>query len=191
MMRAIQGFFVAISTTVLFVVGSAVDAQSNADVERMFLDDLEVTVEQVTNPGFETILSSPVFRVAYVLMASQGEMSPGGEYHVWIKDDRLVPILGLGSLHTDDPLDFMDGLVDPAFRLDEGTAAQFMSVLKELMGRDSFESVPVESVQNNGDRWYFLTGDFFDSYTGFVVSVDAGGAVTDLAYELSMLPKEE
>lgn len=191
MMKTVHGLLIAVSVTVLLIASGSVDSQTSADVERMFLDDLEVTVERVTNPGFETILSSPVFKVAYALMASQGEMSTSGEHHVWIKDERLVPIYDLGSLYTDDPLDFMDGLVDPAFRLDEDSADQFMSVLKELMGRDSFESVPVEAVQNDGDNWYFLTGDFFDNYKGFVVSVDADGAVTDLAYELSMLPKEE
>lgn len=175
--------------------GRPADSQSETAVERMFRDDMQLSLERAEIPHAETVLSSPVFRISYSLLASyEGDLPSSdalsGVLHVWIKDDRLVPIFGLSYLSTDDSLDAFDGLINPAFRLNEGSADQFRSMLREIMGRDRFESVPVESIQNVGNTWYFLNGDFLSYYKGFVVTVDAEGAVTDLDFELSMLPKE-
>lgn len=114
-----------------------------------------------------------------------------GDFHVWVKNGQLVPIFGLGYLSTDNSLDYLDGLIDPSSRLDEDSAGQFLAMLLELLGKDQFDSVPVDSIQNSGDTWYFLSGDFLSNYKGFVVTVDSEGAVTDLEFKLSMLPKEE
>lgn len=176
--------------------GRSVNSQGATMVERMFREDIEVAVEQVENAAIDAVLSAPVFRVRYSLIAGyQGALPYNGalkgDHHVWIKDDQLVPVFGLDALSTADPLDYLDGLIKPSFRLTEDSADQFMSVLKELMGRDQFESVPVDPIQHAGDKWYFLNGDFLSNYKGFVVTVDSEGAVSDIAFELSMLPKQE
>lgn len=176
--------------------GRPADSQSETVVERMFRDDMKLSLERVAIPDAETILSAPVFKISYSLIASYEGALPSSDalsddLHVWIKDDRLVPIFGLSYLSTDDSLDAFDGLINPAFRLNEGSADQFRSMLRELMGSDQFESVPVDSIQNVGNTWYFLNGDFLSYYKGFVVTVDAEGAVTDLDFELSMLSKNE
>lgn len=176
--------------------GRPADSQSETAVERMFRDDIDLSLERIDMPDAEAVLSTPVFRISYSLMASyEGALPSNGalsdDLHVWVKDDRLVPIFGLSYLSTDDSLDAFDGLINPAFRLNEGSADQFGSMLREVMGRDRFESVPVDAIQNAGNTWYFLIGDFLSYYKGFVVTVDDEGAVTDLAFELSMLPKNE
>lgn len=176
--------------------GRPADSQSETEVERMFRDDMKLSLERVAIPDAETILSAPVFKISYSLIASYEGALPSSDalsddLHVWIRDDRLVPIFGLSYLSTDDSLDAFDGLINPAFRLNEGSADQFRSMLRELMGSDQFESVPVDSIQNVGNTWYFLNGDFLSYYKGFVVTVDAEGAVTDLDFELSMLSKNE
>ena len=178
------------------VFGRPADSQSETVVERMFRDDMKLSLERVDIPDAETILSAPVFRISYSLIASYEGALPGSnalsdDLNVWIKGDRLVPIFGLSYLSTDDSLDAFDGFINPAFRLNEGSADQFRSMLREVMGRDQFESVPVDATQNVGNTWYFLNGDFLSYYKGFVVTVDAEGAVTDLRFELSMLPKNE
>lgn len=178
------------------VFGRPADSQSETVVERMFRDDMKLSLERVEISDAEIILSAPVFRISYSLIASYEGALPGSnalsdDLNVWIKDDRLVPIFGLSYLSTDDSLDAFDGLINPAFRLNEGSADQFRSMLREVMGRDQFESVPVDAIQNVGNTWYFLNGDFLSYYKGFVVTVDAEGAVTDLGFELSMLPKNE
>lgn len=178
------------------VFGRPADSQSETVVERMFRDDMKLSLERVEISDAEIILSAPVFRISYSLIASYEGALPGSnalsdDLNVRVKDDRLVPIFGLSYLSTDDSLDAFDGLINPAFRLNEGSADQFRSMLREVMGRDQFESVPVDAIQNVGNTWYFLNGDFLSYYKGFVVTVDAEGAVTDLRFELSMLPKNE
>lgn len=179
----------------IFLVRS-VDSQSTTMIERMYRDDINLSVAKVDTPAVDTVLSGPVFRVEYSLMSSYQGLLPqngilSGEHHVWLKDDQLLPIFGLGYLSTNDSLDFMDGLINPEFRLDEESAEQFMSVLQEIMGKDEFEPVPVDAIQNSGNVWYFVNGDFLSYYKGFIVTVDEAGAVIDMEFELSMLSKDQ
>lgn len=176
--------------------GSPADAQSETTVEQMFRDDIDVSVAQIESPAAAAVLSAPVFSVRHSLIASYEGALPdsralSGDFHVWVKNDQLVPIFGLGYLSTDNSLDYLDGLIDPSFRLAEDSAGQFMAMLQELMGKNQFDPVPVDAIQNSGDTWYFLNGDFLSNYKGFVVTVDSEGAVTDLEFKLSMLPKDE
>ena len=80
------------------VFGRPADSQSETVVERMFRDDMKLSLERVDIPDAETILSAPVFRISYSLIASYEGALPGSnalsdDLNVWIKGDRLVPIL--------------------------------------------------------------------------------------------------
>lgn len=135
-----------------------------------------------------------MFSIRPSLIASHDGALPNtsalsGDFHVWIKDEQLVAIFGLGYLNTGNSLDYLDGLIDPSFRLDEASAEQFTAVPQELMGKDQFDPVPVDAIQNSGNTWYFLNGDFLSNYKGFIVTVDTEGAVTDLEFKLDMLSK--
>ncbi len=184
MMKKLKTLLTAGLVSTLCIGCLAADAPSNADIEQMFLDDLSVSVTPVTSPAFDGVMAQPIYRLEYKLLTGNEDSARGGEVHVWPSENGLVAVY---ELNTNDPLTFMDGLLDPAFRLNAETAEQFMSALRVLMGTDTFESVPVEAIQNDGDRWYFVSGDFLSYYKGYMVTVDAEGAIADVEYKLDML----
>ena len=191
MNRTITTLFIAAVLIAIVAARPAVSQDAEA-VETMFRDSIEVAVAPVEVAAAGKVLSSPVFGLRYDLFSGYEGASPyrgvaSGDFNAWIKDGQLIPIYGLAELSTDDPLDYLDGLFRPDFRLDADSAEDFMSVLQALMGRDQFESVPVETIQNDGNTWYFVNGDFLSYYKGFIVTVDDDGRIADIEYKLSML----
>lgn len=177
------------------LIAGPTHAQDSSDIEAMFRDNIVVEVEPLDLPA-EGVLSAPVFDLRYAMFTGEDEPPEfrgvtGAAHRAWIRDGKLVPIFGLGNITTDSELEEIDGLIDPGFRLDQDTARDFMDVLKAVMGRDQFDGVPVESIQNDGNNWYFINGDFLSYYKGFIVTVDDQGAVTDMQFRLSMLDQED
>jgi hypothetical protein len=39
------------------------------------------------------------------------------------------------------------------------------------------------------DKWYFVRGDFFEFYSGYIVTVDPAGKITDVVYEMKATEK--
>lgn len=172
-----------------------VPAQDAGQVETMFRDGIVVETRPLSVPA-DGVLTAPLFTIRYSLFPDPANEPTfrgvtAGDHVVWVKDGKLVPIHGLAYLSTDDPLDSMDGLIDPSFRLDQESAGDFMAVLQTVMGEDQFDPVPVETIQNDGDTWYFINGDFLSYYKGFVVSVDGEGSITNIDFELSMLDQDD
>ncbi len=171
-------------------------SQDSSRVEALFRDGMLLEIEPMDVAEAEGVLTAPLYRLRYSLFPDPDARDPfrgvtAGKHVVWIRDGQLVPIHGLAYLSTDDPLDSMDGLIDPSFRLDGESAEQFMAVLQAVMGEDQFDPVPVETIRNEGNRWYFINGDFLSYYKGFVVTADDRGAISDIEFELSMLDQED
>ncbi len=156
-----------------------------ADVKQMFLDDSEVSVTRVMNPVFDGIFDERIYDVEYTVLSSNERFSPSYDYRVYSNGERLVPIYDPGS---NSDLNYFDDLIDPQFRLDEKTADRFRSALRALLPDGFFESVDADEIRNKGNQWYFLTGEFFDHYKGFVVTVGDGGAVESVGYQLKLIP---
>lgn len=170
-------------------------SQDSGEIETLFRDGMLLEIEPMDVAGADGVLTAPLFRLRYSLFPDPEARDPfrgvtAGKHVVWIRDGELTPVFGLAYLSTDSELEEMDGLIDPSFRLDQDTADDFMDVLRTVMGRDQFESVPVEPIQNEGNTWYFINGDFLSYYKGFVVTVDDQGTITDIDFELSMLDQD-
>lgn len=164
-------------------------SEGNSEIEQAFLDQTQVAATQLKNPAFDGVFGSEIYDVELGVPSDGSQSSSGLTFRVFQADGALHRIstptttMDMGSIKL---------LVDPAFRMDRDSAAQFGRGLRAVMPDGFFDygEIDVEPVQDHGEAWYFLTGDFFDDYKGFVVSVDGEGRVTDVAYDLKLMPKE-
>lgn len=156
-----------------------------ADVKQMFLDDTTVSATRVINLAFDGVFDEKIYDVEYTVLTSNERFSSSYENRVYPRNDRLVRIYAPGS---NSELAYFDDLLDPSFRLTEGTADQFLSALKGLMPEDFFKSVDTDPVKNKGNQWYFLTGEFFDHYKAFLVTVGPDGVIEGVDYQLKAIP---
>lgn len=164
-------------------------SKETSEIEQAFLDQTRVTATQLKNPAFDGVFDSEIYDVELGVPSDGGELSRSQTFRVFQADGTLHRI---STPTTTTSLEYFGLLIDPEFRMDSDSAAQFGRGLRAVMPDEFFDygEIDVEPVQDHGEAWYFLTGDFFDDYKGFVVSIDGEGRVTDVAYDLKLLPKE-
>jgi len=162
-------------------------AEGEAELRGKVMEKVSVELAPVGEDLFGGIMRYQVF--AAEIKAFDEEHSFGG-IQTRVYADEEGEVVSVFTPYTDQPLPYMDGLINPDFRLTEESASELQALLKAIMPENFFRGMEaiedVEVIREKNGKWQFLTGTFFDNLKGFIVAVDDEGRVIGVEYALGV-----
>jgi hypothetical protein len=158
-------------------------AQEMTEKENALLDNfLKAKVtgekEKVVSDTLDRVIPGPVYKLKAGFSDPDGT-SYCSQYYFVIKDGNLVdfgtsnlmPVLKSGlSIKTEADAKVFETALDKVFPV-------------------SWSDEDVKKHIKKGNKWYFVRGDFFDFYSGFIITVDPAGKIIATGYDMKATEK--
>jgi hypothetical protein len=163
--------------------GQNINSNENAVLDKLIQSRLRIEKEKIISDSLAKVFNGTFFRVRFGSFSADG-----GE---WC-GNSIVVLLG-GKLiefesRTDSILPLLS-LVKKEFSLKTQTDAKVVeSALAKIYPPSEFSDEKPEII-HNGNNWYFIRGKFFDSKSGYIVSVDQNLRISNIAYSMEALKK--
>jgi len=158
-------------------------AQEMTEKENLLLDNfLKSRVvgekEKIVSDTLDRVIPGPVYSI------KAGFSDPDGinycsQYYFVIREGKLVdfttanllPVLKSGlSIKTEADAKVFETALDKVFPV-------------------SWSDEDMKKHFKKGNKWYFARGDFFEFYSGYIITVDAAGKITATAYDMKATEK--
>lgn len=147
-------------------------------IVKSVVDRIKVKATLVSSEAVKKLVALPVYDVTINITMGVGSQTMKEKV---IVDGKTV--ITLPSLTTDMKVDELTKIIDKKFKLTQATTKDFAAMLDVLY--PTREDKGGKMIVVKGTQFTFITGKFFDSQTGFIVTTDASGAITDVSYSLN------
>jgi hypothetical protein len=173
---------------ILSLLGMKTFAQGTADKESSMLDNyikskVSISKTRIVSDTLARVFAGSFYKVDAGFMFTD-EMSYCSGSILDIKDGA---IFALDS--RSDSMFVFKSLVRKDFSLKtESDAKLFEGCLDRLFPMDEMKRKEKEHLKKD-NKWYFIRDTFFDSKSGYIVSVDPNGKILNIAHELEAIKK--
>jgi hypothetical protein len=168
---------------------SKINGQELSENENTFFDDLikSKIVTEKTKIDSDTLAKvfTGTFYTVGAGFSSVDGVSMCLNYLFVMKDGQLIEF----DSRTDSMLTLVSLLRNDFFIKNESDAKIFETVLNKIYPVSWINEEYVEIIKKD-NNWYFIRGEFFDSKSGYIVSLDQNSKITNIAYSMEAIKKE-
>ena len=177
-----------ISIVLMWLVILTVNAQATDEKENSILDDLfrshlVVNKEKIVSDTLDKVFDCSFYKVDAGFDFEGGGLCTNNLFI--IKDGKL--------LNYDNRLDSLFNLLSVLrsdFRLKNEADVKIFETSLDKLFPISWPNDEKREHINKGNKWYFIRGDFFDSKSGYIVTLDPSMKITNIAYDMEAIKKE-
>ena len=181
-MKKLIVYFLIFSSSTL-----KINAQEISEKENTLLDDfiktkISITKEKIVSDTLEKALTGTFFKVDAGL-----SLGDGGIYSALIfvlKDENMVEYVG-----RTDSLNTLLSLVRKDFYLRTEADAKIFETSLDKLFPMSWTSADEKEHLKIKNQWYFIRGKFFDSKSGYIVTLDKNSNISNIAYSMEAIKK--
>jgi len=165
------------------VSGQTVTANENAMLDKFIQSQVMTDKEKIVSDSLEKVFNGTFFRFKIGASTSEGDS--------WCITS-LVVLLGGKLIEFDNRTDSILPLLSLAkndfYLKTESDARIVEAALTKLYPPSEFSDEKPERIKM-GNSWYFIRGKFFDSKSGYIVSLDKNFRISNIAYSMEAIKK--
>lgn len=164
------------------------NAQATAEKENSILDDLfkshlVVNKVKIVSDTLDKVFDCSFYKVDAGFDFEGGSLCTNNLFI--IKDGKL--------LDYDNRLDSLFNLLTALrsdFRIKNEADVKIFETSLDKLFPISWPNDEKKEHIKKGNKWYFIRGDFFDSKSGYIVTLDPSMKITNIAYDMEAIKKE-
>jgi len=166
-----------------------VNAQATAEKENSILDDLfkshlVVNKEKIVSDTLDKVFDCSFYKVDAGFDFEGGMLCTNNLFI--IKDGKL--------LDYDNRLDSLFNLLSVLrsdFRIKNEADVKIFETSLDKLFPISWPNDEKKEHIKKGNKWYFIRGDFFDSKSGYIVTIDPSMKITNIAYDMEAIKQDK
>ena len=170
------------SFSILKVNGQEISDKENSLLDNFIKSKISITKEKIVSDTLEKAFTGTFFKVDAGFSLGDGGIYSGLIFV--IKDDKLIEYVG-----RTDSLSTLLSLIRKDFYLKTETDAQIFETSLDKLFPISWTSVGEKEHLKIKNQWYFVRGKFFDSKSGYIVTLDKNSNISDISYNMEAIKK--
>lgn len=177
----------AASNTPMLDLGRGISPELAEQFTKHFLSQFTVRLTPLTGPRLDGLIEGQLYAVD--VDCERGVVSLSRNIVVY-RDEKFT---SFPLIYTDMDLPQLLAVINKRFKLRSDADAQKIQwaldviyPVRSLDDDDGDDDPAVKFFRQDGRRWDFIRGHFFDKYAGFVFTTDDDGTITKISYLLGM-----
>jgi hypothetical protein len=174
--------FAIISFSILKVNAQELSEKENSQLDNFIKSKISIKKEKVVSDTLEKVFTGTFFKVEAGFSFGDGGMFSGLLFV--LKDEKMIENVG-----RTDSLNTLLSLVRKDFYLKTEADAKIFETSLDKLFPISWTSVEEKAHLKIKNQWYFIRGKFFDSKSGYIVTLDKNSNISDIAYNMEAIKK--
>ena len=183
-----KGLIAVVALMVGIVASAGAFAGALTPDEQQFFDKHLSDIVKVEPTRLNGAALDHVFKVPFYDIKVTIQQGDGTETTHVIAARDGSKLVQMSSPGTDEPLPQFKALLNPRFKLKtEQDAKEMEQAIDAINPISHFGSdTKAKAIKHQGNEWLFIRGEFFKKHSGYVVTTDADGTITDVKYSLKL-----
>jgi hypothetical protein len=177
-------FIILLWFSIMTVIAQTKTQKENSIIDELFKSHLVVNKEKIVSDTLEKVFDCSFYKVDAGFDFEGGSLCTNNLFI--IKDGKL--------LDYDDRLDSLFNLLKVLrsdFRIKNETDVKIFETALDKLFPISWPDDEKKEHIKKGNKWYFIRGDFFDSKSGYIVTLDPSMKITNIAYDMKAITQDK
>jgi hypothetical protein len=175
-------YFLIFSSSILKINAQEISDKENSLLDNFIKSKISITKEKIVSDTLDKAFTGTFFKVDAGFSFGDGGTFSGLLFV--IKDENLIEYVG-----RTDSLNTLLLLVRKDFYLKTEADAKIFETSLDKLFPISWTSAEYKEHLKIKNQWYFIRGKFFDSKSGYIVTLDKNSNISDIAYSMEAIKK--
>ena len=177
-------FIMILSSLVLKINAQEISESDNSLMDEDLKSRIEIQKEKIVSDTLAKVFNGTFFKINAGFSSTNGGTSFCSDFLFIIKDGILME----SDARTDSMYTLLFLLRDDFYLKSEADVKIFETALDKLYPISWSNEEDKEHLKFS-NKWYFIRGKFFDSKSGYIVTIDKDSKITNIAYDLKAIEK--
>lgn len=175
-------YFLIFSSSILKINAQEISDNENSLLDNFIKAKISITKEKIVSDILAKALTGTFFKVDAGFLLGDGGIYSGLIFV--LKDENLLEYVG-----RTDSLNTLLSLVRKDFYLKTEADAKIFETSLDKLFPISWTTEDEKEHLKIKNQWYFIRGKFFDSKSGYIVTLDKNSNISDIAYRVEAIKK--
>ena len=177
-MKKILIITIVISLFCNYLTAQGVSQKDNASLDNLFRSNLVINKERITSDTIAMVFKGTFYMVDPKIKLADTNDVYSCRQMINITDAVIYDMLDTGLFLL---------VKDNFYLKTEKDVLIFEVALDKLYPITDPEDLEFKKHLKTGSDWFFIRGDFFDSKSGFRVTIDKNGKITGIVYDIELI----
>jgi hypothetical protein len=175
-------YLAILSFSIMRVSAQELSEKENSLLDNFIKSKISIKKEKVVSDTLEKVFTGTFFKVDAGFSFGDGGMLSGLLFV--LKNEKMIENVG-----RTDSLNTLLSLVRKDFYLKTEADAKIFETSLDKLFPISWTSTEEKEHLKINNKWYFIRAKFFDSKSGYIVTLDKNSNIADIAYDMEAIKK--
>jgi hypothetical protein len=176
-------FIMILSLLIMKINAQEISEKDNSLIDNFVKSRIAVTKEMIVSDTLQKVLSGTFYKIDAGYSFTDDGASTAGYIFV-IKEGALFVLE-----NTNPSMPTFTSLIRKDFFLKSEINAKYFETALDKIYPISWTAAEYKEHLKINDKWYFIRDKFFDSKSGFIVTVDKNSKILSVGYEMEAIKK--